>query len=116
MLFVPGRVLLQDGRDSGVVLVGGINLIARKELVEMHPLDMAESGIQVGEAVEVVLPTGQRISGAASLSHGAHRGVLSMTTLFGELATRLQGSEAPDPMARVPALAISPARLEKATK
>ncbi len=116
LLFVPGRVLLQEGRDTGVVLVGGVNLISRKELVEMHQLDLAESGIQAGEAVEVVLPTGQRISGVASLSQGARRGVLSMTTLFGELATRLQGSEDPDPMARVPALAITPARLEKATK
>ncbi|MSQ22360.1 MAG: 4Fe-4S dicluster domain-containing protein [Dehalococcoidia bacterium] len=115
LLFVPGRVLLQEGRDSGVVRVGGVNIVARKELVEMHPLDMAEAGIQEGEAVELVLPTGQRIGGAAWDSQRAHRGVVSMTTLFGELATRLQASEDPDPMASVPGLSVSAARLEKAT-
>ena len=52
----------------------------------------------------------------ASLSQMAHRGVVSMTTLLGELATRLQASEAPDPMAQVPGLTISAARLEKVAK
>ena len=39
--------------------------------------------------------------------------MVSMTTLFGELATRLQASEDPNPMARVPRLSVRPVRLEK---
>jgi len=36
-----------------------------------------------------------------------------MTTLFGELATRLQASEDPDAMAKVPDLLVRPVRLEE---
>ena len=112
LLFVPGRVLAQELRDAGVVQIDGVNLIQRDELLEVHPQDAADMGIGEGDAVEVVSATG-RILGIVSPSETAHRGVVSMTTLFGELATRLQASEEPDPMARVPGLIVKPVRLEK---
>ncbi len=115
LYFVPGRVLVQEGRDAGVIRIGTVNIVQRKEQVEINPSDASEAGIHDRDAVEVVLPTGQRIAGVASIARRALPGVVSMTTLFGELATRLQASEEPDPMARVPGLAISPARLEKVT-
>ncbi|MFC1935265.1 molybdopterin-dependent oxidoreductase [Chloroflexota bacterium] len=113
LLFVPGRVLAQEARDAGVVRIGGVNRIRRDELVEVHPQDAADLGIAEGDAVEVVSATG-RIRGIALLTEKAHRGVVSMTTLFGELAIRLHASEDPDPMARVPGLMVRPVRLEKA--
>ena len=112
LLFVPGRVLAQELRDAGVVEIDGVNLIQRDELLEVHPQNAADLGIGEGDVVEVVSAT-ERIRGVASLSETAHHGVVSMTTLFGELATRLQASEEPDPMATVPGLMVKPVRLEK---
>ena len=111
-LFVPGRVLAQEQRDAGVVHIDGVNHIRRDELVEVHPGDAADLGIQEGDTVEVI-SAAERIEGTASVSEAQHVGVVSVTTLFGELATRLQASEAPDPMSRVPGLVIKPVRLEK---
>ena len=112
-VFVHGRVLAQLERETGVARVDGVNLIQRDELVEVHPQDAADLGINEGDAVEVVILSTERLRGVATLSDKAHRGVVSMTTLFGGLASRLQASESPDPMAAVPGLAIQPARLEK---
>ena len=114
-MLVPGRVLAQEERDAGVVNIEGVNYIQRDEMVEIHPQDAAGLGIEEGGAVEVVSAT-ERLHGIASFSQVAHRGVVSMTTLFGDLATRLQASEDPDPMAKVPGLVVRPVRLEKVAK
>ncbi|MEE8443599.1 MAG: molybdopterin-dependent oxidoreductase [Dehalococcoidia bacterium] len=115
LLFVPGRVLAQSDRSTEVALVGGVNRVQREEVVEIHGQDAADLGIEEGETIEVVLAT-ERLRGIASLSEKGHRGVISMTTLFGELAIQLQASEDPDPMAKVPGLVIRPARVEKVTE
>ncbi|MBI4340580.1 MAG: molybdopterin-dependent oxidoreductase [Chloroflexi bacterium] len=113
--FVPGRVLAQEERDVAVERVGGVNHIRRDERVEMHPMDATDLGLSAGDAVEVTA-AGARLRGIVELRESQHRGVVSMTTLFGELATRLQASEDPDPMARVPLLSIRPARVEKGVR
>ncbi|MBI4202369.1 MAG: molybdopterin-dependent oxidoreductase [Chloroflexi bacterium] len=110
--FVPGRVLAQQEREMAVERIGGVNHVRREELVEMHPEDAASLGLQPGDRVEVFMPSG-RMAGSVSVIQSQHRGVVSMTTLFGELATQLQASEHPDPMARVPVLSIRPARVER---
>ncbi|MBI4200653.1 MAG: molybdopterin-dependent oxidoreductase [Chloroflexi bacterium] len=112
LLLVPGRVLAQEDREMEVAQADGVNQVRRDEWVELHPEDAAARGISPGDLVEV-LSGRQRLRGIAVLREGAHRGVVSVTTLFGELATRLQASEAPDPMASVPGLVIAPARMEK---
>jgi hypothetical protein len=40
--------------------------------------------------------------------------MIAVTTLFGQLAVELQSSEEMDPMSKVPALDIVPARVTKA--
>jgi predicted molibdopterin-dependent oxidoreductase YjgC len=114
LLFAPGRVLAQQARDVSVERIGGVNHIQREERVEVHPADAAALGLRAGDLVEVVSAAG-RVRGAVEVRDGQHQGVVSMTTLFGEMATRLQASEDPDPMARAPLLAVQPVRLEKAT-
>ena len=112
LLFVPGRVLAQWEREVEVIRVDGMNHIQREELVEIHPQDAEPLGLGQGDAVKVVMPGGH-MRGAAYVTETAHPGVVSMTTLFGELATQLQLSEDPDPMSKVPGLTIHPARVEK---
>jgi formate dehydrogenase alpha subunit len=112
MFLVPGRVLAQEDEDVGVERIDETNHIMRTELIGIHPEDATSSGIQEGDAVEVVSAT-ERLRGVASVTEDTHQGVVAMTTLFGELATRLQASDDPDPMVKVPGLVVRPVRLEK---
>ena len=112
MLLVPGRVLAQEDEDAGVERIGETNHIRRTEVIDINAEDASGLGIQDGDTVEVVSAM-ERLRGVASVTEDTHQGVVAMTTLFGELATRLQGSEDPDPMAKVPGLVVRPVRLEK---
>ena len=44
---------------------------------------------------------------------GQQRGLVSTTTLFGELITNIEASDDPDPMLKTPALPLLPIRLER---
>jgi len=110
-LYTPGRVLAQPHRDVTVLRGKGLNQVQREEHVELYPEDAAAAGIGEGDRVELVAP-GTRVIGRAALS-GRMQGVVSVTMLFGQLATVLQASEAHDPMLRVPPLDVLPARVQK---
>ena len=111
MLLAPGRVLLQSQRKLEVVN-GLLNTIVRDELVELHSDDASELGIAEGDEVEVRTPM-RRLRGRAAITDGAHRGVVSSTGLFGQLAVELEASEEPDPMSRVEGLVVTPAAVAK---
>jgi hypothetical protein len=49
----------------------------------------------------------------ARLDQSIPPGVISVTTLFGQLAVDLQASEERDPMSRAPGLEVLPARISK---
>jgi predicted molibdopterin-dependent oxidoreductase YjgC len=110
--YVPGRVLLQSERENRVVH-GKLNRLVRDNLVYVHPIFAGHQLIQDGDPVTVETPRGTR-SGLARLDESIPPGVISMTTLFGQLAVDLQSSEEKVPMSRVPGLEILPARIVKA--
>ena len=110
-LLVLGRVLLQSDREIEVVK-GRLNHVRRDEVVEIHPEDARELGVEEGELV-AVSTRGSRFQGRVQVVPNAQRGVVSSTSLFGQLAVELQASEAPDPMVRVPGLPITPARVDR---
>jgi predicted molibdopterin-dependent oxidoreductase YjgC len=112
LLLVPGRVLAQPHREVAVARGKGLNRVQREEQIELHPEDARGLGIADGAKVEVVTPAG-RIQGVARLSGGL-QGTVSVTMLFGQLATILQGSESPDVMLRAPTLEVMPARVQRA--
>ena len=112
-LLVPGRVLLQSDREIAVVK-NGLNHIERDEIVALHPEDARDLGVNEADLVEVSTP-GHQFQARVQISPDAHQGVVTTTSLFGQLATELQASEPPDPMADVPGLPITPARVIKAT-
>ena len=111
LLLVPGRVLLQSDREMEIVN-GRQNQINREELAELSPEAAAATGIKEGDEVSVVTPQGE-FAARVSIKESVPAGVVTSTSLFGQLATELQGSNAPDPMAAVPRLYIMPARIEK---
>ena len=113
LLYAPGRVLAQPDEDVAVVQTNGHNTLDRETMVELNASDAQAFGVRDGDLLDVVTPL-SRVRGRARVNGGL-RGVVATTALFGELATDLQTSEAPDPALRVPGLDVVPARLEKAS-
>jgi formate dehydrogenase alpha subunit len=112
LLFLPGRVLQQPHREMEILVVGQKNHIQRDETLELHPADAADLGIEDGGWVEVISPR-ERIRAKAGITDRAFRGAVSATFLFGDLASRLENSEDPDPMSSVPRLPVTPVKLVK---
>ena len=106
-----GRVLHQPEEDIEIIQIDGKNAIQRDESIQIHPADAAELGIVEGEWIEALSPHGRAV-GTADLT-GPQRGLASITTLFGDLATSLAQSRHPDPMLNVPTLPLIPVRLVK---
>ena len=110
-LLARGRVLNQPEREAAIHQERGRNLISRGDIIEVHPQDAAALGIGEGDWVEVSTAEGV-LGGSAALS-GAQPGLLSVTTLFGQMITGVERSRAPDPMLKLPALPLLPASIAK---
>ena len=109
--FVPGRVLLQQEREIKIV-EGRQNTIQRDELFELNPFDAEELSIEDGSRV-MVDTRDRSVAGLARINEGIPVGVISSTTLFGQIAVDLQASEETEAASRVPGLVICPARVIK---
>ena len=109
MLLAHGRVLHQPEEEIEIIQIDGRNAIRREESLQIHPDDAADLGIEEGDWVVAVSLRG-RVAGVADLS-GPQRGLVSITTLFGDLITGLAQSQEPDPMLNVPTLPLVPVRL-----
>jgi predicted molibdopterin-dependent oxidoreductase YjgC len=110
-LLARGRVLRQSDESVQVVKAGKRNVIERVDKIEIHPDDADELSISEGDQAEVVSGHG-RVRGTVEVS-GPLRGVVSYTSLFGQLATDLDASPDPDPMLRAPGLPLLAARVER---
>ena len=106
-----GRILHQPEWELEVVKVGDRNTVTRDVVVELNREDALELGISEGDWVEVTSPEAST-QGKARLS-GPCRGLVSTTSLFGQLITDLESSEDPDPMLSVPGLLLVSARVER---
>ena len=106
-----GRVLNQPERAIGIQEVRGRNLIERDDVVEVHPDDAANLGIGDGDEVHVMYEGGG-FYGRARVD-GTQRGLLSVTTLFGQLITDVERDRSPDPMLKIDSLPLVPASIVK---
>lgn len=114
LMLAHGRVLAQPGRKPDVVAEGKRHRIARAERFLLSPADASAAGLSEGQAAVVRTGSGAEHRGAVSVSDAVPRGVVSLTTLFGELAVEVDSSERPDPMNHIPRLNAAPARIEPA--
>ena len=113
LLLAPGRVLHQPEREMEVVQSEGLNMIRRTEHLSLHPEDARALGVSEGDEVEVVSLDGERRPFAVEVTEAGHQGMVSTTSLFGQLATELQASRDPLKMFKVPTLPLMAVRVER---
>ena len=106
-----GRVLNQPERSPSIQEVRGRNLIERDDTVVVHPGDAAALGINDGDEVHVMYEGGG-FYGRASLGD-TQRGLLSVTTLFGQMITDIERDRSPDPMLKIDGLPLVAASIVK---
>ena len=91
--------------------IQGHNQIVNEDILELNADDAHGLGVSDGELLELVTPVNRKLYRAKL--NGGLSGIVTSTTLFGELATKLDTSEEFDPMLRVPRLDVIPARVSK---
>ncbi|MQG73286.1 MAG: 2Fe-2S iron-sulfur cluster binding domain-containing protein [SAR202 cluster bacterium] len=111
LLFVPGRVLVKPNEDITIMEIQGHNQIVNEDILELNADDAHGLGVSDGELLELITPVNRKLYRAKL--NGGLSGIVTSTTLFGELATKLDTSEEFDPMLRVPRLDVIPARVSK---
>ena len=111
LLLALGRVLHQPNRETGIHSVNGRYEISRNDIIEIHEEDALNLGVSNGDFASVIFPQGQ-IKGVVQTTC-PQKGLLSVTTLFGQLIVEVEQSKEPDLMLRLPSLPIVPARIEK---
>ena len=112
-----GRVLHEPDHPVDVENRDGMNYIARDNYVQIHPDDASSASISAGDMVELRGKADQdgntvTFVGYAKLD-SPYTGLISVTTLFGELASAMQDSDDPDPAPRVRGLPLTSVTLTK---
>ena len=114
LILAHGRVLSQPDRPVGVMRQGQMNYLDRVEEVQIHREDARALSISRGDSVEVQDGSGSTLASGVAALNSPQPGLVSVTTLFGEVASEMQDSENPDPSPRIPGLPLTPVRLVKA--
>ena len=114
LMLAHGRVLLEPGRKPNVTVVGKRNRVEREERFVLNPADAAVAKLNEGDAAAVTTPGGTERRGVVTLSDAVPAGVVSLTTLFGELAVDVDASDRPDPMNHIARLNAVPVRIAAA--
>jgi formate dehydrogenase alpha subunit len=113
LMLVPGRILVDPRQEMQVVEIDGLNRIEREEYIEIHPKDAELVGVSEGDQVNVVVLDGCTLRASVRLAKKTLRGLVYHTALFGDMVLRLDSSEDPDPMNKVPGLVVVPVNVEK---
>ena len=114
LMLAHGRVLLEPGRKPNVTVVGKRNRVEREERFVLNPADAAAARLGEGDAASVTTADGSERRGVVALSEAVPAGVVSLTTLFGELAVEVDSSDRPDPMNHIARLNAVPVRIAAA--
>ena len=116
LILAHGRVLSQPDRPVGVIRQGQMNYLDRIEVVQIHREDARALSISRGDSVEIRDGNGSTLASGVAALNSPQPGLVSITTLFGEVASEMQDSENPDPSPRIPGLPLTPVRLVKTSE
>ena len=92
-LYAPGRILHDSSRKVMIEKSGKINKLKVDQVIEINPEDGHDIGVVEGDKVNLVTDNGD-IEGVVSLS-GPHKGLISSTSIFGEMMTDLSQDKDP---------------------
>jgi len=110
-LLAHGRVLHDADRTMEIGTVKKKSVIVRDEVIEVHESDAGSMGVAEGDWVKVVSAR-TSVQGVVQLTSPL-QGMVSTTSLFGEMVTGLDRSRDPAPMLGVDGLPLVPVRVEK---
>ena len=86
-------------------------IIDFSKMIEINPEDGQDIGVVEGDRVNLITDNGD-IEGVVSLS-GPHKGLVSITSIFGELMSDLSQNKEPGAMSNIGRLNISSANIVK---
>jgi anaerobic selenocysteine-containing dehydrogenase len=112
-LYAPGRILHDSSRKVEIEPFGKINKLKVDQVIEISPEDGRDIGVIEGDRVNLTTDTGA-IEGVVSLS-GPHKGLISITSLFGEIMTDLSQNKDPRAISNIERLNITTANVTKIT-
>ena len=110
-LYAPGRILHDSSRKVEIEPFGKINKLKVEQVIEISPEDGMEIGLIEGDRVNLTTDSGT-VEGVVSLS-GPHKGLVSITSIFGEIITDLSKNKDPRAVSNIGRLNISTANLAK---
>ena len=110
-LLAHGRVLHDPDRTMEIGTVKKKSVIVRDEVIEIHESDAGIMGVADGDWARVVSERGS-LEGVVRLTSPL-QGLVSTTSLFGQMITDLERSRGPAPMLGVDGLPLAPVRVEK---
>jgi len=111
LVLAHGRVLAQPGTPMEIVKGDGLNTIKREEKFLLNPTDAEQLGLEHGARAAATTAGGAVHYGVVEYSDSVLPGIVSLTTLFGEMAGSLDSSIHPDPMNHIPRLNAKPVRI-----
>ena len=110
-LLAHGRILHDADRTMEIGTVKKKSVIVRDEVIEIHESDAGSMGVAEGDWVRVVSAR-EALQGVVQLTSPL-QGMVSTTSLFGEMITELDRSREPAPLLGVDGLPLVPVRVEK---
>jgi formate dehydrogenase alpha subunit len=112
LLLVQGRVLFSSNNSMKIIEESDQNYIHRPDVFELNVSSAKKLFINEGDKITVTT-SNQKMNGTVKINEKIPSGVLSTTSLFGELAIELQNSENINPMSDVPGLKVLAANIDK---
>jgi len=104
LTFAPGRVLLDLDRDAQIIIEKSKNKITRSNIIEISTEDAEISNITEGDEIKLVGDEFE-LSGKAHIN-GLQRGIVSSTSLFGNLIEQIASSNDPNKISNMEKLSL----------
>lgn len=112
LMLTTGRILQHWHTGTMTRRVDGLNILAPEELVEIHPQDAQQLGIQDGDCVRISSRRGV-VEARVQVIDRPRPGLIFMTFHFAEALGNVLTINAVDPVAKIPEFKVCAVKVEK---